>query len=95
MNGEGVFGLRRSFVISGAQTLVMSLWQVPAKATKELMVQFYNKLLDKDSLLGRAEALRQAQLVIKSMKEYDDPLYWGAFICQGNVHPLSMKYNTV
>jgi len=36
--GEGVFGLRRSFVLAGTQTLVMSLWNVPDEQTKDLMV---------------------------------------------------------
>jgi len=44
--GEGVFGLRRSFVLAGARTLVMSLWKVPDEQTRELMEDFYQRLLD-------------------------------------------------
>jgi CHAT domain-containing protein len=86
LTGEGVFGLRRAFVLAGAQTLVMSLWKVPDEQTKELMINFYNHLLAGKS---RAEALRHAQLNMK--KKYPDPYYWGAFICQGNPGPLSLK----
>ena len=84
LTGEGVFGLRRAFVLAGAQTLVMSLWKVPDEQTKELMVDFYNRLL---SGKPRAEALREAQLAMK--EKYPYPYYWGAFICQGNPGPLS------
>lgn len=81
--GEGVFGLRRSFVIAGAKTLVMSLWKVPDEQTQELMVDFYQRLLKGE---GRAEALRNAQLAMKA--KYPHPFYWGAFICQGDPAPL-------
>ncbi len=81
--GEGVFGLRRAFVLAGAKTLVMSLWKVPDEQTQELMVDFYRRLLAGE---GRAEALRNAQLAMKV--KYPDPLYWGAFICQGEPRPL-------
>jgi CHAT domain len=37
---EGVFGLRRAFVLAGAKTLVMSLWKVPDEPTRELMESF-------------------------------------------------------
>jgi CHAT domain-containing protein len=87
VTGEGVFGLRRAFVLAGAQTLVMSLWKVPDEQTKELMVDFYKRLLKEGK--PRAEALREAQLAMK--EKYPDPYYWGAFICQGNPDPLS-KY---
>jgi CHAT domain-containing protein len=81
--GEGVFGLRRAFVLAGAKTLVMSLWKVPDQQTQELMVDFYQRILKGEP---RAEALRQAQLALKA--KHPDPLYWGAFICQGDPGPL-------
>ncbi len=82
--GEGVFGLRRTFVLAGAKTLVMSLWKVPDQQTQELMEDFYRRLLASQP---RAEALREAQLALK--EKYPHPYYWGAFICQGNPGPLS------
>jgi CHAT domain-containing protein/tetratricopeptide (TPR) repeat protein len=81
--GEGVFGLRRAFVLAGAHTLVMSLWKVPDRQTQELMEDFYARILAGE---GRAEALREAQLAMK--EKYPEPLYWGAFICQGDPGPL-------
>ncbi|GAH33692.1 unnamed protein product, partial [marine sediment metagenome] len=82
--GEGVFGLRRAFVLAGAKTLVMSLWKVPDQETQELMEDFYRRVLQGKS---RADALREAQLAIRT--NHPDPLYWGAFICQGDPSPLS------
>jgi tetratricopeptide (TPR) repeat protein len=82
--GEGVLGLRRAFVLAGAKALVMSLWKVPDEPTRELMDDFYRRLLAGQ---GRAAALREAQLAMKT--RYPDPYYWGAFICQGDPLPLS------
>jgi CHAT domain-containing protein len=86
--GEGVFGLRRAFMLAGAKTLVMSLWKVPDQATQELMVDFYQRLL---TGAPRAQALREAQLALRSV--YPDPCYWGAFICQGEYGPLAWSTN--
>lgn len=77
--GEGVFGLRRAFILAGAKTLIMSLWKVPDQQTQELMIDFYQRILSGQSHI---DALRAAQLAMKA--RYRDPCYWGAFICQGN-----------
>jgi CHAT domain-containing protein len=85
--GEGLFGFRRAFVLAGARTLVMSLWKVPDRETKYLMIHFYQELREGTS---RAEALKKAQRKMKQIKKrYSHPFYWGAFICQGDPGPLS------
>jgi CHAT domain-containing protein len=61
----------------------MSLWKVSDEPTRELMEDFYSRLL---AGVGRAEALRLAQLALRA--KYPAPYYWGAFICQGDPSPL-------
>ena len=80
--GEGVFGLRRAFMLAGTKGLVMSLWKVPDEETRKLMEDFYQRIQKPGQ--SRAEALRAAQLTIKEKEEYRDPLYWGAFIYEGD-----------
>jgi CHAT domain-containing protein len=84
--GEGVLGLCRAFVVAGARTLVVSLWKVPDEQTRELMVDFYKRVLAGQ---GVADALREAQLAMK--EKHPDPYFWGAFICQGNPGPLNTR----
>ncbi|MFX0195169.1 MAG: CHAT domain-containing protein [Candidatus Hodarchaeota archaeon] len=81
--GEGVFGLRRAFVVAGARTLVISLWKVPDEETRELMEEFYQRILAGES--GSA-ALHQARLAMKM--KYGDVFLWGAFVYQGDPSPL-------
>lgn len=75
--GEGIFGLRRAFLVAGARTLIMSLWQIPDAETKELMVLFYLALRDGKT---KPEALRHAKLTMRKKH----PFYWGSFICEGD-----------
>lgn len=82
--GEGVFGLTRAFLVAGAQNILLSLWQVPDKETKELMIYFYRELLSGKS---KADALRNAQLyereIVRKRYGEDIPSYWAAFILIG------------
>lgn len=77
-NGEGVFGLKRAFILSGAKTLVMSLWSVPSAETTELMTEFYTLISEGRS---KSDALREAKL--NMMKKKSNPFYWGAFVMTG------------
>lgn len=79
--GEGVLGLHRSLKIAGAQTVVMSLWEVGDWATKELMVSFYRHLLEGET---KETALRKAILLLKQNPSFSNPYYWGGFILTGN-----------
>ncbi len=77
--GEGVFGLRRAVSIAGARSLVMSLWRVPDRQTRDLMTDLYRRLWAGD---GLAEALTGARQAMR--RKYPHPTYWAAFVCQGD-----------
>jgi CHAT domain-containing protein len=83
--GEGVFGLRRAFIVAGAETLVMSLWQVDDTATQRLMTEFYQRLTRGQD---RGEALRQASLALMKDPAYRHPFFWASFIAAGQTGPL-------
>ncbi len=85
-NGEGVYGLRRTFAIAGAESQMMSLWKVSDTGTSELMKLYYQNLVEKKQ--GRSEALRNAQLELLNTGTYQHPYYWSSFIFSGDWRPL-------
>jgi len=78
-SGEGVFGLKRAFILSGARTVVLSLWSVPSEESQQLMTGFYRRMAEGQS---KAEALRQSKLEL--MKDKPNPFFWAAFILVGS-----------
>jgi CHAT domain-containing protein len=87
-NGEGVYGLRRAFIIAGAETVVMSLWPISDAVTRDLMSSYYRGLREGR---GRGEALRRAQLAILNRKGHEHPFYWASFIQVGEWANLDGK----
>jgi CHAT domain-containing protein/Tfp pilus assembly protein PilF len=79
-NGEGVYGLRRALAIAGAESQVISLWKVSDEGTKDLMVDYYQRLIDGE---GRSAALREVQLEMLNSPNYQHPYFWAAFIPSG------------
>jgi CHAT domain-containing protein len=87
-NGEGVYGLRRAFMLAGAETLVMSLWPVSDYIARDAIVGFYTGLR---SGLGRGDALRQSKLALLRRASRQHPFYWASFIEWGEWAGLDGK----
>ena len=72
--------MRRALAIAGSESQIISLWAVSDDSTKELMVDYYNRILAGE---GRSEAMRQVQLQMLQGDKYSHPYYWSAFIPSG------------
>ncbi|MGZ3458885.1 MAG: CHAT domain-containing protein, partial [Archangium sp.] len=81
--GQGVYGLRRSLVVAGAETVVTSLWKVNDDTTRELMEAYYRHLLAGQ---GRTSALREAMRALRQKQPH--PHFWAPFIAIGQDSPL-------
>ena len=75
VSGEGVFGLQRGFKKAGAQTIVMSLWEVSDESTQLLMTEFFKNLTAGQP---KRAAFLAAQNVVR--QKYPNPLHWAAFV---------------
>ena len=84
-SGEGLMSLRRALRQAGAKTVISSLWNVRDDSTKDLMLQFYDRLWKQGR--GKLAALRGAQLAIlkRNRERYGQalPSTWGAFVLSG------------
>jgi CHAT domain-containing protein len=85
-SGEGVLGLRRAFQVAGVKTVIMSLWSVQDRATRDWMVALYRaRLIDH---LDTAGAVQQASLSLlrdrKAKGSSTHPFYWAAFAAAGD-----------
>jgi len=76
--GDELIGLTRAFLGAGTATLVASLWLVQDETTAELMEKWYEYLREG---VGRAAALREAQLALKD--NFPHPYYWAPFVLMG------------
>ena len=85
MRGEGILGLRRTFTIAGAQTLLMSLWPVTDHDAREWIEELYRARLRGRST---ADAVRDGSLAILDSRRRagvsTHPFFWGAFVAAGN-----------
>ena len=83
MTAEGVVGIARAFLGSGARSVLVSLWQVRDEATSAFMYIFYTNLALKK--MSASEALHQTQLEMRSKTwGFTDEQDWASFVLLGD-----------
>src|SRR5439155_7947200 len=84
--GEGVLGLQRAFVLAGVRTLIMSLWGVDDRASRDWMRRLYQARLERG--LSAAAAVREASLATlherRARGSSTHPFFWGPFVESGD-----------
>lgn len=78
IGGDELIGLVRGLLYAGAQTLMVSLWEVHDQSTAEFMQDFYQGF---KKSANKANALRSA--VLKLKEKHRHPYYWAAFALVG------------
>jgi CHAT domain-containing protein/tetratricopeptide (TPR) repeat protein len=76
---EGNLGLPRVLFYMGARSVLSTLWPVNDKAAALFMKNFYDGYFRG---LGKAEALREAQLAMRRTK-FAHPYYWASYVLTG------------
>ncbi len=80
IRGEGLIALNRSFIYSGVNNVMFSLWKVNDEHTSNLMIDFYQFYMKNDSY---TKSLRQAKLKMLKHPITANPRFWAAFILIG------------
>jgi CHAT domain-containing protein len=77
-NGDELLGLARGLIHAGAETSLLSLWDVQDQSAAQLMTSFYRHLV-----CGRTktDALQKAMQEVRV--EYPHPYHWAPFILVG------------
>jgi len=82
LRGEGILGFTRAFLMAGARSVAVSLWQVKDESTVKLMTAFYQRLSRGET---NSDSLRQAKLELIRTGIYAHPFYWAPFVMAGRL----------
>ena len=77
---EGVIGIARAFLASGARSVLVASWAVEDEATSKLMKHFYKHLVRGESA---SESLHQAVQWLRS-NGFPRPFQWAPFVLMGD-----------
>ena len=88
LKSEGVVGIARAFLASGARSVLVSLWVLDDKSTKEFMIRFYKCLVcDK---LTTSQAVHQTMKWMRESTDYSSMGDWAPFVLIGDDIELNL-----
>jgi CHAT domain-containing protein len=80
--GDELLGLIRGLLYAGAQSVLLTLWDVHDRSTTDFMIAFYRRLQNGE---GKAASLQSA---MRKLRDYNPhPYYWAPFALIGKVFP--------
>ncbi len=72
--GDELIGLVRGLLQAGAQSLVLSLWDVHDESTKDFMIAFYTRLQQ-----GHSKSAAMQAAMIELREKHPHPYHWAPF----------------
>ena len=85
---EGVVGIARAFLGSGARSVLVSLWAVDDIATMQFMKQFYGHLVRGESA---SQSLHETMKWMRGNPEYSEVRKWAPFMLIGDDVSFNFK----
>ena len=81
IKAEGIVGIARAFLASGARSVLVSLWAVDDDATMQFMKWFYESLVCGKSA---SKSLHEAMKLMRENPKYSKVRQWAPFILVGD-----------
>ena len=92
IKAEGVVGIARAFLGSGARSVLVTLWAIEDRATMQFMRQFYERLVRGESV---SESLQNTMKWMRGSSWYSKVSQWAPFVLVGDDVTLNFeKWNS-
>ena len=92
LKGEGVVGIARAFLASGARSVLISLWAIDDEATMMFMKNFYQHLKEGKTA---SVAVHQAKNSLRESEKFSEMRYWAPFQLLGDDVKIELEADDV
>lgn len=79
--GDENIGLGQAFLMSGARSVIVSLWEIDDESTSFFMESFYSELIKG---ISKSDALQLAIKKTSDVQKWNKPFYWSPFMLMGD-----------